>query len=918
MADIRINQLPAENSPVASEVVAIDGATTRKTTLEKLVAAGRPLASQAEAEAGVQSTKAMTPLTTAQAIAAAAGDSFTKAQNAVSFVSQTLAAGQQDQAQANIRGVINYATAAALAAATVPVAATTIELAERLSGNGGGGLWDRTTQPEGAGEIPNAEYNTDFWVFDAQATTRWSFVSNPQAIAPDKRALRSSGADFDASVGVAYQRAVLTEYYPVTVGKTYTYRGTIDATLSPTPKGTAQARVYWYTSANVFISSSEMFSYDIASTGVAQNFSGTVTPPATAVYARIACLHNRNGSNIIGGTVDFYNFALEEAGVVYPAFTQDASGAWFQLRRPTTGVVTIQMFGATLSGTQSPTDRRSAIQAAIDYGALNGVSVYFPPGLWVIASALKFRTGGVYQCAGIDRTIFKLSDTAADAENCWESYTRNSTTTNVRFIGGFTCDGNYARSGVIPSTARPQASCFVTSSARWVFIDEIKVVGGKLHGLDICNGGEGGTDYTNTHTGTYYPANESQYVFINKVIADNCGDDGVTAHYSRYIWINEVLVLGTGQRHSNPNASNATEFDDGCRDIYIDRIVTFGGNGGVVFKMHNPNPAPNNIVVNSIDVTGARTGVWIYGSGSTPIAANVSIGKIIVRNPAVVNVSSTQNFRGVDIGAVTDVSIGSINLVAAGNESITFEEGVLVSTGSKRVSIGSINSVNWLYSNNSSRTGVLHITSSVVSCHVSSVNATNCGYRCVVDTGATRIDVGSIFADNPSLITNSAILDTFSDPKVKRSSYGNTQGSNFAYVVSLGTAYDSAVGHSYFPNTIKVAGGVISGTMTIADDAVSRILPDRIGGMLFLNCMGGSGGTFPTAANSGCGYFDVGVTPSSSIMFGGANFAVSALVLTGTTGTDGKVTMGVDPATGEIIIENRLGVTQSFNYMLLA
>jgi hypothetical protein len=68
----RINALPVEASPVASEVVPIDGATTRQTTIQKLVDAGAPVASQAEAEAGVNPTKRMTPLTTAQAIEALA------------------------------------------------------------------------------------------------------------------------------------------------------------------------------------------------------------------------------------------------------------------------------------------------------------------------------------------------------------------------------------------------------------------------------------------------------------------------------------------------------------------------------------------------------------------------------------------------------------------------------------------------------------------------------------------------------------------------------------------------------------------------------------------------------------------------------------------------------------------------------
>lgn len=68
MADIRINQLPVENSPVATEVVPIDGATTRKATIQSIVDVGSPIASQAEAEGGTQATKRMTPLTTKQAI----------------------------------------------------------------------------------------------------------------------------------------------------------------------------------------------------------------------------------------------------------------------------------------------------------------------------------------------------------------------------------------------------------------------------------------------------------------------------------------------------------------------------------------------------------------------------------------------------------------------------------------------------------------------------------------------------------------------------------------------------------------------------------------------------------------------------------------------------------------------------------
>lgn len=79
MAAERINELPVENNPNPSDNVPIDGATTRHTTVQKFVLAGRPTASQAEAEAGTDPLKAMTPLTTKQSIAAEVGSTIASA-----------------------------------------------------------------------------------------------------------------------------------------------------------------------------------------------------------------------------------------------------------------------------------------------------------------------------------------------------------------------------------------------------------------------------------------------------------------------------------------------------------------------------------------------------------------------------------------------------------------------------------------------------------------------------------------------------------------------------------------------------------------------------------------------------------------------------------------------------------------------
>lgn len=77
MADIpstslvrRIKDLPAETSPSPLDVVALDGFATRKATLAAIVNAGRPLATEEEAEQGDSATKGMSPYLTAQAIEA--------------------------------------------------------------------------------------------------------------------------------------------------------------------------------------------------------------------------------------------------------------------------------------------------------------------------------------------------------------------------------------------------------------------------------------------------------------------------------------------------------------------------------------------------------------------------------------------------------------------------------------------------------------------------------------------------------------------------------------------------------------------------------------------------------------------------------------------------------------------------------
>ncbi len=82
MADLRlrINELPEELSPAPIDNIAIDGPSTRRTTLQRAADAVRPLSTEAQAREGLDGATTMTPLRVNQAIETLGGQRFATAQ----------------------------------------------------------------------------------------------------------------------------------------------------------------------------------------------------------------------------------------------------------------------------------------------------------------------------------------------------------------------------------------------------------------------------------------------------------------------------------------------------------------------------------------------------------------------------------------------------------------------------------------------------------------------------------------------------------------------------------------------------------------------------------------------------------------------------------------------------------------------
>ncbi|KAB2733638.1 hypothetical protein [Brucella intermedia] len=82
MADLRlrINELPEELNPAPIDNIAIDGPSTRRTTLQLAADAVRPYSTEAMAREGLNNASAMTPLRVSQAIETLGGQRFATAQ----------------------------------------------------------------------------------------------------------------------------------------------------------------------------------------------------------------------------------------------------------------------------------------------------------------------------------------------------------------------------------------------------------------------------------------------------------------------------------------------------------------------------------------------------------------------------------------------------------------------------------------------------------------------------------------------------------------------------------------------------------------------------------------------------------------------------------------------------------------------
>lgn len=113
----------------------------------------------------------------------------------------------------------------------------------------------------------------------------------------------------------------------------------------------------------------------------------------------------------------------------------------------------------------------------------------------------------------------------------------------------------------------------------------------------------------------------------------------------------------------------------------------------------------------------------------------------------------------------------------------------------------------------------------------------------------------------------------------------------------------------------KLGQGIIQGgSVTIPDDQAASVIPQNTGGIVFILGYNNEG-AYPQPSY-GAAYFDVGAS-IGMVAYGSlsSSFAVVNTDVTGTTGTDGNITLG--RTTNELRIENRSGGNAEVFYFIM-
>lgn len=254
-----------------------------------------------------------------------------------------------------------------------------------------------------------------------------------------------------------------------------------------------------------------------------------------------------------------------------------------KLDRKIKRVVNVDDFGADPTG---KTDSTEAFKKAFGTGK---VQVVMSAGIYVV-KGLKIPSWVRLVGQGIGVTFLILNDETPASEWVITNADYEKGNRNIH-VEGFSTDWNRERQGGLRATGGQHSTCVAFANSKFIWIKNIENINPALHGIDIT------APMYDHLPDTEYTKDGCRYVWIDGCVNSGYGDDGITTHYSEYIFISNCHCTNpTGIAHAAGKAnSNGIEIDDGSKHVWLLNNYTEGNIRGVEVKAHTEWPASQNV-----------------------------------------------------------------------------------------------------------------------------------------------------------------------------------------------------------------------------------------------------------------------------------------------------------------------------------
>ncbi|MBU8637705.1 peptidase G2 [Bacillus pumilus] len=345
--------------------------------------------------------------------------------------------------------------------------------------------------------------------------------------------------------------------------------------------------------------------------------------------------------------------------------------------------VHVDDFGAVPDG---KTDSTEAFKKAFGKGR---VRVKASAGVYIVRG-IRIPSNSALIGQGKGITTFKLHEDAP-ASTILLTNADHSGNKNI-YVDGFSLDWNRDRQGGMRATGGIASSTLTFAKVHFGWVKNVQSINPGLHGFDF-------TAPSYNISGSNYTKDGCRYIWIENCEASGYGDDGITTHYSEYIFIDRCHCTNpSGKAHKEGTSnSNGIEIDDGSRNVWVNGSYTSGNIRGVEVKAHAEWPAAQNVHVSDhVSYRDVRSydarhiGHHIASDPQSTTARDVSFTNCVSIEPVFNDMYKGLSPRALVVSAYHRVKV--TNFTAIGNPSYDYKNYpvIAVQYKSRRVDINGL------------------------------------------------------------------------------------------------------------------------------------------------------------------------------------------------------------------------------------